>query len=126
MRGAGRDADRPWFVVKGVVADVRHEGLREPPRPLIYFPLNPNDDAAPRAFSYVIRGPRATGQADLVRQTVWALNPDLPVASVETMDAVVERSVMEFSFTMLTLGHRRGRCRCCSARSGSTACCRMR
>ncbi len=104
VRGAGRGADRPWLVVKGVVADVRHEGLREPPRPLIYFPLNPNDDAAPRAFSYVIRGPRATGQADLVRQTVWALNPDLPVASVETMDAVVERSVTEFSFTMLALG----------------------
>ena len=40
VRGAGRDADRALVVVKGVVADVRHEGLREPPRPLIYFPLN--------------------------------------------------------------------------------------
>jgi predicted permease len=104
LRGAGTEADRPWHVVKGVVADVRHEGLREPPRALIYFPHNPAGDRAPRAFSYVIRGPRATSQADAVRQAVWALNPDLPVASLQTMEAVVEQSVTQFSFTMLTLG----------------------
>ena len=36
-------------------------GLREPPQALIYFPINPSGDRAPRAFSYVIRGPRAHG-----------------------------------------------------------------
>ena len=105
MRGAGSsDEARPWYTVKGVVANVRHEGLREPPRPLIYFPLNGTGDHAPRAFSYVVRGPRVRTQADAVRQAVWALNPDLPVASVQMMDEVVERSVTQFTFTMLTLG----------------------
>jgi predicted permease len=104
VRPTGSEQDRPWFVVKGVVGNVRHDGLREPPRALIYFPLNPSGDRAPRAFSYVIRGSSVRTQADTVRQTVWKMNPDLPVASVQTMDDAIERSVTQFTFTMLTLG----------------------
>jgi putative ABC transport system permease protein len=106
IRTAGRSpADtRPWYTVKGMVANVRHEGLREAPRALFYFPLNASNDRAPRAVSYAIRGPLAHTQADLVRRTVWALNPDLPVASVRTMTEIVERSELQFTFTMLTLG----------------------
>jgi putative ABC transport system permease protein len=66
--------------------------------------LNPNGDRAPRAFSYTVRGPNVVAQAGAVRQTVWSLNPDLPVASVGTMGEVIESSVMQFTFTMLTLG----------------------
>jgi predicted permease len=102
--GSSAPAERPWYVVKGIVANVRHEGLREPPRPLIYFPLNDSADAAPRALSYLLRGPGAETQADAVRRAVWALNADLPVASVRTMEDVVDTSVVQFTFTMLTLG----------------------
>ena len=52
----------------------------------------------------MLRGPNVRAQADAVRQAVWAINPDLPLASVMTMQQVVERSVTQFSFTMLTLG----------------------
>ena len=104
LRGVGQGNDRPWYTIKGVVANVRHDGLREPPRAMIYFPPNVTGDRAPRALSYLLRGPRAHLQADAVRRAVWALNPDLPVASVRTMDDVVERSVTQFTFTMLTLG----------------------
>ena len=38
-----------------------------------------------------------------MRQAVWGLNPGLPVAALQTMEDVVERSVTQFSFTMLTL-----------------------
>jgi predicted permease len=95
---------RPWFTVRAVVADVRQRGLREQPVPTIYFPLNPAGDNTPRVFTYVLRGPNVRAQADAVRQAVWAINPDLPLASVLTMAQVVERSVTQFSFTMLTLG----------------------
>jgi ABC-type antimicrobial peptide transport system permease subunit len=91
-------------VVKGVVADVRHEGLREAPRPLIYFPLQVRDETAPRTYSFALRGPGAEAQAEIARRTVWSLNPELPVASMRTMNEVVEASVMQFTFTMLTLG----------------------
>jgi predicted permease len=107
VRGAGRDdkgQPMPWYVVKGVVATVRHDGLREAPRPLLYFPVNAGRIDPPRAFSYVLRGPNAHAQADAVRQAVWGINPDLPVASVQTMDEAVAQSMTQFSFTMLTLG----------------------
>ena len=106
VRAAGSSpADqRPWYSVRGVVADVRQRGLRDQPRPTIYFPLNATGDRAPRAFTYVLRGPNVRAQAEAVRQAVWAINPDLPLASVMTMQQVVERSVTQFSFTMLTLG----------------------
>ena len=106
VRAAGSSpADqRPWYSVRGIVADVRQRGLRDQPRPTIYFPLNATGDRAPRAFTYVLRGPNVRAQAEAVRQAVWAINPDLPLASVMTMQQVVERSVTQFSFTMLTLG----------------------
>ena len=107
LRGAGASADgrpNPWYVVKGIVASVRHEGLREPARALLYFPVNAGAVNPPRAFTYVLRGPNVHAQADAVRQTVWSINPDLPVASVETMQQAVRESMTQFSFTMLTLG----------------------
>jgi predicted permease len=104
LRSVGSGPDpRPWYTVKGIVADVRQAGLRERPQALIYFPINPVGDRGPRALSYVVRGPRVHAQADAVRQAVWGLNPDLPLAAIQTMEDVVERSVTQFSFTMLTL-----------------------
>jgi putative ABC transport system permease protein len=104
LRPAGQDPDRPWLVVKGVVADVRDQGLRDAARPLIYFAMNPTDGRAPRAMSYALKGGGVERHAEAVRQSVWAINPDLPVASLRTMDDVIEASVVQFTFTMVTLG----------------------
>jgi ABC-type antimicrobial peptide transport system permease subunit len=71
----------------------------------MYFALGaPIDDGAARALSYVIKGPAVAGEGAAVRAAVWALDPRLPVASVQTMDEVVGRSIVPFTFTMLTLG----------------------
>jgi predicted permease len=103
LRGVGTPQP-PWWVVKGIVDDVRQDGLRRPPRPLVYFPVKTRQGGLPRAYSFVLRGPGAETQAEAARQAVWALNPDLPVASMRTMNEVVETSVMQFTFTMATLG----------------------
>jgi putative ABC transport system permease protein len=100
---SGEEGDRPWFVVKGVVADVRDQGLREAARPLIYFAYNTTQVAARRALNYVVRGPAVERHADAARQAVWSLNPDLPVASLQTLERVVQDSIVQFTFTMLTL-----------------------
>ena len=106
IRAAGSSPaeSRPWYTVRGVVSDVRQRGLRDQPRPIIYFTVNAADDRAPRVFTYVLRGPNVRAQTDAVRQAVWAINPELPLASVQTMTQVVERSVTQFTFTMLALG----------------------
>jgi putative ABC transport system permease protein len=94
---------RPWFTVVGVVGNIRQEGPREPVEEMIY--LTPNtlfEDE--RALTYVIRGQHASVQADGIRRVVRELDADLPIAAIRTMDEVVEESVVQFSFTMLTLG----------------------
>jgi putative ABC transport system permease protein len=101
--GESSDEPRPWFTVVGLVGPVRQIDLREPLKPQIYVALSPTDDNAPRAMSYAVRGPHVASQADAVRRAVWALDRDLPVAAVQTMDEIVERSVVQFSFTMFTL-----------------------
>jgi predicted permease len=105
LRQANGDpkAQLPWSTVVGVVASVRQSNLREQARPIVSFPLNGDEANAPRALSYAIRGPQAESQADAVRQAVWSIDPDVPVAAVQTMATIVERSVVQFTFTMLTL-----------------------
>ena len=106
--GGGSDSEpRPWYNVKGIIGDVRHQNLREPAVPQMYFPVNAAGgavDGASRAFTYVVRGRHAAAQGDAMRQAVWSLNPELPVAALRTMDDVVGQSVVEFTFTMVTLG----------------------
>jgi putative ABC transport system permease protein len=99
-----KPGERPWFTVVGVVATVRQNDLREPPTPQVYFPLGTGDDRTPRALTYVIRAPNVIAQADAVRRAVLALDRDLPVGAVQTLEEMVDRSVVQFSFTMFTLG----------------------
>jgi putative ABC transport system permease protein len=97
------ESQLPWSTVVGVVASVRQSSLRDAPKPVIYYPLKEDDRNAPRALSYVVRGNNPNAGSDLVRQAVWSIDPGLPLAAVQPMEAIVERSVVQFSFTMLTL-----------------------
>jgi predicted permease len=90
-----------WLTVVGVVQTVRQDGLREPVRPLIYFPQNAGGPQ--RVMNYVVRGPAIAARADDLRRAVWALDADLPVAAMQSLETVVESSIVEFRFTMLTL-----------------------
>ena len=104
IRRAGSDPKivRPWFTVVGVVNNVRQAGPREDVEEMIYFTPNaPGEDT--RALTYVIHGPNADLQLDGIRRAVRAIDADLPIASIRTMEAIVEESVVQFSFTMLTL-----------------------
>ena len=98
------EPNRPWFTVVGVVATVRQNDLREPLTPQIYFPLGPGAENTPRALTYVVRGPNVIAQADAMRRAVWAIDRDLPVAAVQTLQEAVDQSVVQFSFTLFTLG----------------------
>jgi predicted permease len=103
LRTSGGKPDS-WFTIVGVVASERREGLRRDPPMTIYWPLGvPGQDGA-RALYYVLCGPGVAGKANAVRDAVWALDPRLPVAAVRSMDEVVSRSIVPFTFTMLTLG----------------------
>jgi hypothetical protein len=92
LRIADDDEPNPWSTVVGVVATVRQNDLRESLTPQVYFPLGPGADDTPRALTYVVRGPNVIAQADAMRRAVW------------TLQEAVDQSVVQFSFTLFTLG----------------------
>jgi ABC-type antimicrobial peptide transport system permease subunit len=59
-----------------------------------------------RTVTFVIRSDRAGTEGFLneVRQAVWSVNSNLPLASVRTMQDVYDKSVARTSFTLVMLG----------------------
>ena len=114
----GGGVDSVWRTVVGMVGDVRHRGLSAPPRPEMFLPyaqFPAGTGNPPRAMSLVLRAagdPEALTGA--LRATVAASDPDVPLASVQTMEAsmgdwAAERRlvllvVSGFAVLALTLG----------------------
>jgi putative ABC transport system permease protein len=94
-----------WFTVVGVVDSERQNGIREAAPALMYMAPNGNPNgAAARTLTYLARGPAIESRAAALRAAVWELDPKLPIAVMRTLDEVVETSMLQFSFTTLTLG----------------------
>ena len=84
-------ADRPTYEVVGVVADVRVTSLRESIPPTVYFSYEQEttDHAA-----FVVR--TATAPASIVpavRQSVAAIDPDIPITRVRTQEDQIAEGV---------------------------------
>jgi predicted permease len=88
--------------VVGVVADVRHQNLREPPRLTVYVPAL--QDPNIRSTSLLVRttgDPLALTSA--VREIVRAIEPSVPIMNVTTLEQVAARSLIAERLTA-TLG----------------------
>jgi putative ABC transport system permease protein len=102
----------PWREVIGVVQDVRQDGLNKKAPEIVYWPpyaanlYGPGPAGSIRSVTFAIRTDRANTEAFLnqVRRAVWSVNAELPVASVQTMQDVYDRSLAETSFTLVMLG----------------------
>jgi predicted permease len=95
-----------WFTVVGVVEDVKQDDWRDAGEAVVYFPLT---GPAPTAWAmgspaYVIKSPRAESLGREVRDLVRQVAPEAPVYREFTMDFLAQRSMVQLSFTMLTLG----------------------
>ncbi len=97
-----------WLTVVGVSESVRDRSLAEPPEGLVYFPLRGTERAFsgdPRAMTLVIRtAGNPAALADPVVRRVRELDPNLPVAGLQTMRQLVDDSMARTSFTMVVLG----------------------
>jgi predicted permease len=103
-RDFGTD-DNPWSTVVGVVANVRHTRLDEPPRPQVYTPLWQSDsDRAFFAFRTAAppHGPAPDITSDL-RVLVRQLDPTVAAANIHTMDDRVSESNARRRFQTLLL-----------------------
>jgi putative ABC transport system permease protein len=88
--------------VVGVVGDVRHEGLDREIKPQVYAPYH---QWAPRHIILAIRSSvEPASLAAAVRASVRAVNPDLPLYDVMTMDERLAHSIAARRFTLMLLG----------------------
>jgi putative ABC transport system permease protein len=94
------------FTVVGVVNDVKQLDWREAGDAVIYFPLTGPFAGAWGMGSpaYVVKSPRAEMLKGEVRQIVHDVAPEAPVYREYTMEFLSRRSMIQLSFTMLTLG----------------------
>ena len=89
-----------WFEVVGVVGDVRHYGLDVPAALQVYFA---QDQHPSQGMIVVARGRAPAEAVAAVREQVRALDPELPVFNVATLDEVVSRSVASRRFAAVLL-----------------------
>ncbi len=92
----------PWCSIVGVVADVKHSGLDSNARPHLYFPYTQ------KFWGRLTLVARTTSDPDNLaagmRESVWAVDKDQPVASVKTMEELLSASVSHRRFNALLLG----------------------
>ena len=88
----------------GVTADERDDGLNRPPTAIAYWPML-NDSYERRAMAYAVRSDRvgAPGFLRELQEAVWSVNPDVPLASVQTLGEIQAGSMAQTSFTMVML-----------------------
>ncbi len=106
----GLAEDGQWATIVGVVGSVRDAGLHEKPVEAVYYPLmrplsSEGEDFPPRWFSLVVKTASADPMAlaPAVREAIWSLDRNLPVARVRSMAEVTAESTARTSFTMLLL-----------------------
>ena len=99
-----------WREVVGVVGDERDEGVDKKAPATAFWPMlmskfEGDDPSVRRTMAYMIRSHRtgSMGFINEVSRAVWSVNPNLPLASVRTLDAIVSASMARTSFTLVML-----------------------
>jgi putative ABC transport system permease protein len=104
-----------WRTIVGVVGNVRDDGVSQDAATVVYWPMitpNPWPELggdslmATRSMAYAIRSDR-TGTPtfiDEIRDAIWSINSNLPLASVRTVKDILDRSTARTSFTLVMLG----------------------
>ena len=100
-----------WREIVGVVADVHDDGVNQEPAKSAYWPMMMSNFESEkisvhREMAFALRTPRAgtEGLMKEVRQAVWSVDPNLPLATVRTVDYYYRSSMARTSFTLLMLG----------------------
>ncbi|HEY7213885.1 MAG TPA: ABC transporter permease, partial [Thermoanaerobaculia bacterium] len=96
------DSDSPWLTIVGVVTEVKNEGLRASGRGTIYFPLA--QSPSPALWLIVRSEAPADRLLPLLRRETAAVDRNLPLANVTTLDDALGESMTQERFSMLMLG----------------------
>ena len=94
----------------GVVRDVHDDGVDKEAPSSVYWPVlaahfTGTELDVRRYVTYSIRSRRAGSESFMseVRRAVWSVDPNLPLADVQTVDYLYRRSMARTSFTLVML-----------------------
>ena len=92
----------PWRTIIGVVADVDHDDLTEPPAPAMYTPQTQITDSY---LTAVVKSSTrdAAALAPLARAVLRELDPTVPVYDVATVSSLIEKAAAHRMFVMRLL-----------------------
>jgi putative ABC transport system permease protein len=99
-----------WREIVGVVGDVRDDGMSQNAVATVFWPQvvsdwGDEDLVTRRSMAYAVRD--AAGDPNrllpLMREAVWSVNSNLPLARVATLDDFVDQSMARTSFTLVML-----------------------
>jgi predicted permease len=100
-----------WREIVGVVGDIYDDGVNEKATTAVYWPLimdkfEGDATSVRRHVAFVVRSAHAGSESFMkaVRDAVWSVNPNLPLARVHTLDYHYKRSMSRTSFTLIMLG----------------------
>jgi predicted permease len=90
--------DGPWITVVGIVGDVRHNGITGSIKPKFYRAMaqwQRSTGGPARNAALIIRTATSSPYAlvDPVRQAVRQIDPNLPIAGIQSADDIVARAV---------------------------------
>lgn len=100
LKMGGPASDEPWHTIVGVIADVRHNGLDQAPRPEVWLPYTQMPDdlmtAWLRGLYAAVRTPmEPTATMPGIRSGMRALDSGLPLVNVRTLEEVASESTAE-------------------------------
>jgi predicted permease len=102
IRGA---ANPPWCTVVGVIKDIKSDGLDQSGAPHIYRPIYQFPGPRSLSLSVMVRTSLpATSLEPLIRREIQAVDPDLPVFNVRTMNEVIDGSLASRRFSAELVG----------------------
>jgi putative ABC transport system permease protein len=99
--GGPERPNNKWMRIIGVVGDVKYDGLAAAPQPAYYLPFRQH--AWTSQFVVIRTTGEPTAAAESVRQAVWSMDRDLPLARLQTMDDVMMRASGESRFRTFVL-----------------------
>jgi putative ABC transport system permease protein len=99
-----------WREIVGVAGNERDEGVDHKAPTTVYWPVLMNrfwgsEVTVRRDVAYAVRSSRTGSESFLkeIRQAVWSVNPNLPLASVRTLEEIYTKSMARTSFTLVML-----------------------
>jgi predicted permease len=100
----------PWREIVGVVGNVHDDGVDQEVTDTVFWPMLieefwGEEILVRRSQTYTVRTPRAAAPGLLkeVQQAVWSVNPNLPLANVQTLQEILQQSMARTSFTLVML-----------------------